>query len=74
MTTFALKGNQEEKLHGSHSSTPLELRGHFYAQGPQPISALPAWIVQAFQDIPEITQIAINTENHAVVYQRMEQP
>lgn len=73
MTTFALRGNTEQQLHGSHSFVPVECRGTFFMQGPQPVSALPEWVVKAFNENPAIQQISISTLKNGVIYTRMEQ-
>jgi len=72
VTTFSMRGNTEKKLHGDHSAQPVEITGQFVMSGPQPVSALPEWVVKAFDEIPEIMLLAINTDTRGVVYRRME--
>ncbi len=74
MTLFAMRGNTEKKLHGAHSHTRLDIRGSFWMQGPQPVSGLPEWIVKAFEDDPNIMELAINTGENGVLYSRMDPP
>jgi hypothetical protein len=70
MTTFALRGNTEKQIHGSHSGKPIECHGSFWMSGPQPISALPQWLVKVFEN-PDIEQVSISTKNSGFVYTRM---
>jgi hypothetical protein len=71
MTTFALRGNTEKKIHGSYSSSPIECRGAFHMSGPQPASSLPKWLVQLFEDF-DIQQLSLSTKDGGIVYTRME--
>jgi hypothetical protein len=73
MTTFALRGNTEKQIHGSHSQSPIECRGAFRMQGPQPVSALPEWLVELFEN-SDIQQISLSTRDYGVVYTRIPEP
>lgn len=73
MTTFALRGNTEKSIHGSYSGIPIECRGSFHMQGPQPVSALPEWLVELFEN-SDIQQISLSTKESGVVYTRIQEP
>ncbi len=72
MTIFALRGNKEKQIHGSHSHAPIECRGSFHMSGPQPVSGLPEWLVKLFEGNDTIRQVSVSTDNYGVVYTRME--
>lgn len=74
MTTFAMRGNKETRLHGNYSLKPVEIMGSFHISGPQPVSAVPELVVRIFEANSEVTQVAINTESRGMIYQRMDKP
>lgn len=69
-----MKGYLGSVLHGAHSITPLKIRGHFAACGPQPIGrpgGVPQWVADAMAGNPNIESIAINGKDSGVVFSRM---
>lgn len=70
MPTFAMRGNKSAKVHGSYSSSGLEIKGRFHMAGPQPVGedGAPVWVYEMFKQHPEITQIAINKGASGVVF------
>lgn len=74
-TTFALKGHAGTIYHGAHSRTPLEIRGHFHIQGPQPVGdgGVPKWVSDAFDAMPHMTRIALSSKTGGVVWSRIEE-
>ena len=73
-TLFAMKGSKASTFHGAHSSKPLEIRGTWHMQGPQPISnsgGVPLWVADLFDARPDLMQVALSTEQGGVVWSRM---
>jgi hypothetical protein len=71
--SFAMKGSTKPTFHGAHSHTKLEIRGNFYASGPQPVGddgGVPQWVADAFAYFPSLREIALNGDTHGVVYSR----
>lgn len=70
---FAMKGSKSVIFYGSHSSRPLEIRGHFYCSGPQPVSdagGVPTWVAELFNATPELKTIALSTTSGGSVWSR----
>lgn len=71
---FAMKGNKAARtFHGAHSSTPLEIKGHWHIQGPQPVAdagGVPVWAADLFDSLPDLVQIALSTKTGGVVWTR----
>lgn len=64
------------RVHSSHSSTPIEIKGHWHVRGPQDTGDsnhgnAPAWLDKVFED-KEVVAVAIERKNGGVVYARME--
>jgi len=73
--TFAMRGNTDRCLHGAHSHTPLEIKGHFHYQGPQPVGCeggAPQWVADLMDQYPDVECVAINRKNGGVVWGRIE--
>lgn len=73
MPTFAMKGNTEKQIHGSHFTGDVEIRAHVHVSGPQPVSALPQWLTKLFNENPSVNRVLIETEDGGVVYARMKE-
>ncbi len=73
MPVFAMQGNQEKKIHGTHYTGDVEIRAHVHVSGPQPVSALPEWLTKLFDEEPSVKRVLIDTEGGGVLYTRMEQ-
>lgn len=71
--SFLMHGNTAKRVHGAHSYSALDIRGHFMMSGPQGIGkgGCPQWVSDAMDANPDIKQIAINGENSGVVFTRM---
>lgn len=66
---FQGKGSNERVFHGAHSREPLEIRGHFHAQGMQPVQdagGVPGWAADLFDSRPDLQQIALSTKSGRV--------
>lgn len=71
---FALKGSNTKTIHGAHARGPLEIRGHFTAQGPQPIGeegGCPQWVADLLEKHPDIQKVALSGDNGGVVWSRI---
>ncbi len=71
---FAMKGSNAKTIHGAHAHGPLEIRGHFTSQGPQPIGAeggCPQWVADLLEKHPDIQQVALSGEHCGVVWSRI---
>lgn len=63
-------------LHGSHSCSKLEIRGHFHITGPQPVGVeggAPQWAYDLMKDNPRIESIAVAYEGGGVVWSKMKE-
>uniref|UniRef100_A0A6M3XVJ6 Uncharacterized protein n=1 Tax=viral metagenome TaxID=1070528 RepID=A0A6M3XVJ6_9ZZZZ len=61
-------------IYSSCSCTPLEIKGTWVLQGPQPINdegGAPTWIAKAFKKNSTIKQIAVCREKGGIVYSRI---
>lgn len=73
---FALKGNTSKKVYTGISHSPLEVKGHFHFQGPQPVGCeggAPEWVAAAFDNNPKLNMVALSYEDSGVVYSRMKE-
>lgn len=70
---FTLKEFNGKRFHGSYSRTPLEIRGTFHLQGPQPIGegGVPEYIAEIFEKLPELENIALSYKTGGVIWTRM---
>ena len=71
--TFALKGNHSRTIPASHSTTELEISGHWHVQGPQVVGGAggaPQWVYDLFKEDPRIKNVAISYEDGGVVWGR----
>ena len=74
-TTFLLKGNKTaERFYGQHSRTPLEIKGHWSMSGPQAVGegGVPECVAEVFRAFPHMKSIALGTDTHGVVWQRLD--
>jgi hypothetical protein len=72
---FAMRGNKERTFYGAHSSKPLEIKGHWHMQGPQPVAdagGVPGWAADLFDSRPDLMQIALSTKQGGVLWTRPE--
>jgi hypothetical protein len=70
---FSMKGSNARTFHGAHSSKPLEIKGSWHAQGPQPVAdagGVPGWAADLFDSRPDLQQIALSTKKGGVVWSR----
>lgn len=73
-TTFAIKGNTAKTVHGAHAHGPLEIKGRFTMQGPQPIddeNGCPQWVSDLLDQYPDVQQVALSGDKCGVVFSRM---
>jgi hypothetical protein len=71
---FALKGNTKKQIHGAHARGPLEIKGCFHAQGPQPVDndgGAPQWVADLMDQYPDVNQVAISSDGHSTVWSRI---
>ena len=72
---FAMKGSTARTFHGAHSAKPLDIRGKFQIQGPQPVDekgGVPGWAADLFDSMPQIKTIALSGDMGGVVWTRTE--
>ena len=69
-----MKGNTAKTVHGAHAHGPLEIKGRFTMQGPQPIdneNGCPQWVADLLDQYPDVQQVALSGDKWGVVFSRM---
>ena len=80
MMRMALRGYKGQRFYSSFSRGPLEIKGMFWASGPQPVGGeggVPQDIADLFDSRPDLKTISLEWtaegQTCAVVYSRMKE-
>ena len=69
---FVMKGYKGKTVYGAYARGELEIKGHFHAQGVQPVGddGAPEWVAEIFKNMPHIKNIAVSGEEGSALWTR----
>ena len=73
--TFLINGSDAKTVHGAYAHGPLEIKGCFTMQGPQPVEkdgGCPQFVSDLLDQHPDIKQIALSGDACSAVFSRMD--